>query len=88
MMITLIGFDMESFHYLLHLFTPVYKQGKPFMGADGFIIRKVILARGRPRLMIPADCLGLVMAWSRTRGSLMVLDLIFRITMSLVAKYI
>jgi hypothetical protein len=38
--------------------------------------------------MNPADCLGLVLAWSRTRGSLMVLQLIFGMTMSPVAKYL
>ena len=39
-------------------------------------------------MMNPADCLGLVLAWSRTRGSLMVLQLLFGMTMSLVAKYL
>jgi hypothetical protein len=68
-MITLTGFDMESIYYLLNLFAPVYEQYTPHMDKDGFIIRKVSLTRGRPRLMNPADCLGLVLAWSRTRGS-------------------
>ena len=39
-------------------------------------------------MMNPADCLGLVLAWSRTRGSLMVLQLLFGMTMSPVAKYL
>jgi hypothetical protein len=33
--INLTGFDMESFHYLLHLFAPVYELCTPFMDADG-----------------------------------------------------
>ncbi len=87
-MITLTGFDLPSFHYLANLFAPIYEQYTPYMDADGFIIRKVSLARGRPRMMNPADCLGLVLAWSRTRGSLMVLQLLFGMTMSPVAKYL
>jgi len=83
--ITLTGFDMESFYYLLNLFAPVYEQYTPHMNKEeGFIIRKVSLKRGRPRLMNPADCLGLVLAWSRTRGSLMVL--VFSMTMSPVSE--
>jgi hypothetical protein len=38
--------------------------------------------------MNPADCLGLVLAWSRTRGSMMVLQLIFGLTMTPVSKYL
>ena len=87
-MITQTGFDMPSFHFLLNLFTPVYDNYTPFVDKDGFIIQKVSLSRGRPRLMHPADCLGLVLAWSRTRGSLMVLQLIFGLTMTPVSKYL
>jgi hypothetical protein len=32
---------------------------------------------GRPRMIWPEDCPGIVLAWTRTRGSLMVLQLIF-----------
>ena len=39
-------------------------------------------------MMHPADCLGLILGWSRTRGSLMVLQLIFGLTMLPVAKYL
>ena len=35
------------------------------------------LTRGRPRLLASRDCLGLVLAWTRTRGSLMALQMIF-----------
>ena len=45
-MITLTGFDLPSFHCLANLFTPIYEQYTPYMDADGFIIRKVSLARG------------------------------------------
>jgi hypothetical protein len=87
-MITLTGFDLPSFHYLANLFAPIYEQYTPYMDGDGYIIRKVSMTRGRPRMMNPADCLGLVLAWSRTRGSLMVLQLLFGMTMSPVSKYL
>ena len=38
--------------------------------------------------MKPHDCLGLYLAWSRTRGSLMVLQLLFGMTYTAVSKYI
>ena len=87
-MITLTGFDLTSFHCLWNLFAPLYDNYSPFVDEDGYIIKKVSLSRGRPRLMHPADCLGLVLAWSRTRGSLMVLQLIFGLTMTPVSKYL
>jgi hypothetical protein len=87
-MITLTGFDLPSFRYLANLFAPLYEHYAPYMDANGFIIRKVSLTRGQPRMMNPANCLGLVLAWSRTRGSLMVLQLLFGMTMSPVAKYL
>ena len=38
--------------------------------------------------MKPEDCLGLYLAWTHTRGSLMVLQLLFAMTFTAVAKYI
>ena len=87
-MITLTGFDFRSFHHLLSLFAPLYDRYTPFVNADGFVIKKVSLSRGRPRLMHPSDCLGLILGWSRTRGSLMVLQLVFGMTMTPIAKYL
>jgi len=87
-MITLTGFDLNSFNFLLALFAPLYDKYTPFVDANGFIVRKISLTRGRPRMMHPADCLGLVLSWSRTRGSLMVLQLIFGLTMTPVGKYL
>jgi hypothetical protein len=87
-MITLTGFGMESFNYLVNLFAPVYDHYSPYVNKDGYIVRKKSLTKGRPRMLNPADCLGLVLAWSRTRGSLMVLQLLFGMTMSPVGKYL
>ena len=86
-MITLTGFDLPSFHYLANLFAPIYEQYTPYLDVDGYIVHKVSMTRGRPRMMNPADCLGLVLAWSKMRGSLMVLQLLFGMTMSPVSKY-
>ncbi len=79
---------MNSFNLLLAQFAPVYEQYTPFVDADGFIVRKISLTRGRPHMMHPADCLGYVLSWSRTHGSLMVLQLIFGLTMTPVGKYL
>lgn len=87
-MITLTGFNFCSFYHLLTLFAPLYDEYTPFINKDGFIVRKVSLSRGRPRMMHPADCLGLVLGWSRTQGSLMVLQLMFGLTMNPGAKYL
>jgi len=38
--------------------------------------------------MKPEDCLGLYLVWALTRGSLMVLQLLFGTTFTAVAKYI
>jgi len=86
-MITLTGFTCEAFEYVVGKFSPVYHEFTPFVDLNGFIIRKISKA-GRPRLMKAHDCLGLYLAWSRTRGSLMVLQLLLGMTYTAVAKYI
>ena len=59
----------------------------PFVDEDGFIVKK-IGNRGRPHTIQPEDCLGLRLAWTRTRWSMMVLQLFFGITVSPLAKYL
>ena len=86
-MITLTGFDFVSFEYLCNLFAPYYNDFSPWTDPEGYIVRKKT-KRGRPRLLSAEDCLGLVLAWTRTRGSLMALQLIFGMTMTPVGKYI
>ena len=44
--------------------------------------------RGRPRLISARDCLGLVLGWTRTRGSNMVLQIIFGMTSTSVSMYL
>ena len=86
-MITLTGFDVHSFHYLCSLFGPVYHSYSPFVNEDGYIVTKRSRA-GRPFQMRSKDCLGLVLAWTHTRGSLMALQLIFGIKMTPTANYL
>ena len=87
-MITLTSFDIPSFHYLCTLFAAYYNNFSPFLDLeDGHILKKGS-KRGRRRLMTAEDCFGLVLAWSRTRGSLMVLQLIIGMLMTPVAKYL
>ena len=86
-MITLTGFDVNSFHYLCSVFAPMCETYSPFVNKDGYIVKKRSRA-GRPRQMRSEDCLGLVLAWTRTRGSLMVLQLIFGTTMTPTCKYL
>ena len=86
-MITLTGFDMASFHYVCQLFAPLYDDCSPFIDEDGFIVKKKSKC-GRPRFMRAEDCLGMALAWSRNRGSLMALQLIFGTTMTPTSKYL
>jgi hypothetical protein len=74
-MITLTGFDMESFMYICALFRPLYNNYSPFIDENGYIVKKKT-KRGRPHLMKAEDCLGLVLAWTCSRGCLVSLQLI------------
>jgi hypothetical protein len=80
-MIALTGFDRATFNSLCEIFTPVFESYTPFVpsGVSCFECTKK-QNRGRPQMIWPEDGLGLVLAWTRTRGSLMVLQLIFGMT--------
>ena len=73
-MITLTGFDHATFNLLCEIFTPIFNSYTPFVptGVSCFEHTKE-QNRGRPWMIRPEDGLGLVLAWTRTRGSLMVL---------------
>ena len=87
LMITLTGFDVRTFHYLLALFAPVFEEYTPF-GDDNGYIQKKKTKRGRPRQIQAIDCLGLLLSWTRTRGSLMSLQLVFGMTHTPLGKYL
>jgi hypothetical protein len=88
-MITLTGFDCASFASLCVLFAPVFDSYTPFVpsGTSCFKWEK-LPNKGRKRKIRPEDCLGLVLAWTRTRGLLMALQLIFGMTYSNLNDYL
>jgi len=88
-LVTLTGFDHDTFSLLLSLFEPVYHRYSPGdSNDDGFIVRIRYPNHGRPRLMTAADCLGLNLAWTRLRGSSIALQLVFGMTGSRVSKWL
>jgi hypothetical protein len=86
-MITLTGLDFETFHWLCHRFAPLYDTHSPFLDADGMIVPITNFGKGRQRMMKAEDCLGLNLAWSRLRGSNVVLQMIFGLTGDPVSVY-
>ena len=77
-LVTLCGFDHQSFATINALFDVEYRQYSPFT-VNGQIRRRPLRNRRR-RLLSSIQCLGLVLAWTRTRGQYSVLQLIFGIT--------
>ena len=78
-LITLTGLDFDTFHWLERMFTPIHDNYSPWISPDGRIV-PVNNTRGRKRLMQGKDCLALSLAWTRTRGSNMALQIIFGLT--------
>jgi hypothetical protein len=77
-LVTLCGFDHQSFAAINALFDVKYRQYSPFT-LDGHI-RQLPLRNRRRCLLSSIQCLGLVLAWTRTQGHYSVLHLIFGIT--------
>lgn len=88
-LISLTGLDYKAFHYILQKFSPFYERYSPY-SHDGAIRRLPIrvIRRGRPRSMSAAQCLGLVLSWGRTRGSEMVLCMLFGVTGSVCSLFL
>jgi hypothetical protein len=76
--ITFTGLDFVSFQYLLAKFEPLYFSYSPY-SVNGKIVRmrEHVVTKGRPHPLGPADCLGLVLGYTRTRGSLYALQMVF-----------
>ena len=73
-----MGFDWESFDRPLKKFIPMFLEHMPF-DAFGMIVEFEYVCR-RKRGVQSADCLGLVLVWTQTRGALNVLQLVFGLT--------
>ena len=84
--ITMTGFDCKSFDRILEKFAPMFLGHTPF-NESGMII-EFEYVRGRKRKVQPADCLGLVLMWTRTRGPLNVLQLVFGLTYTNLCVYL
>jgi hypothetical protein len=74
----LTGFECASFAFLCEIFAPIFDSYTPFIptGKSCFE-RKKQKNKGMKRKIRPEDCLGLFLAWTRMRASLMALQLIF-----------
>jgi hypothetical protein len=82
----MMGFDCESFDPILEKFGPMYTGHTPF-DESGMIVEFEYVS-GRKRKVPPADCLGLVLVWTRTRGPLNVLQLVFGLTYTNLSVYL
>ncbi len=88
-MITLTGFDRATFVSLCEIFTPVFESYTPFVPSGVLCFERTKEQNwGRPRIVRPEDGLGLVLAWTRTRGLLMVLQLVFGMTYTNLNDYL
>jgi hypothetical protein len=77
-MIALTGFNHATYNFLCEIFTPIFNSYTPFVPTGVLCFERTKEQnRGRPRMIRLEDGLGLLLAWTRTRGSMMALQLIF-----------
>jgi hypothetical protein len=82
-LITLTGLDYRSFGYLLEKFSPLYFRYSPSSSNGKIVVLQNVGALGgRPRLLDPAGCLALILGYTRTRGSMSMLQMVFGLTNS------
>ncbi len=81
-----MGFNCESFDRLLDKFAPEFNGDTPF-DELGYIV-EFKYTQGWKREVQPADCLGLILVLTRTRGPLNVLQLVFGLTYSKLFIYL
>ncbi len=84
--------DFETFHFLVPAFKYFYDRYSPY-SKDGVIVALQLngddgVPKGQRRLLSAADSLGLVLKWTQTRGSTMVLELIFGMTQMSISNYL
>jgi hypothetical protein len=82
----MLGFNRASFDKFLKKFAPMFSGHTPF-DAIG-MIAEFVYTQGQKRVVQPKDCPGLVLVWTRTRGSLNVLQLAFGLTYSNLSVYL
>jgi hypothetical protein len=69
---TATGLDHPTFEYLLGKFQPIFDSTTPFGSDDERYIKTT--TRGRERIVLAMDCLGLVLVLTRTQGSFFIAD--------------
>ena len=73
-LITCTGFDNKTFKFIMELFAPVYLQFSPYLDRSksphALTIKKIVSKKGRPRMLDASLCLGLVLVYTRSCGSL------------------
>ncbi len=88
-MITLTGFNHATFDFLCEIFTPFFNLYTPFVPTGVLCFERTKEQnRGRPWMIRPEDGLGLVLAWTRTRGLMIALQLIFEMTYTNLDDYL
>jgi hypothetical protein len=78
-LITMCGLNHHSFSQLHDLFQPLFNVYSPY-SQKGRVIAPLEQPGGKPRLLSSVQCLGLALAWTRTRESYFVLQVIFGLT--------
>ena len=87
-LITLTGIDFATFDYLAPKFEGWYNRYTPWTDLVEGKIMPVEEKRGRKRLLHAMDCMALALAWTRTRGSTMILSMVFGMTSTPLSLYI
>ena len=85
-LITVTGVDHETFEYLLQKFKPYFDQFTPFGDMDDEIEKHKKL--GQRQAVTAVDGLGIVLAWTRTRGSVYFLQIQFGMSMTNLCMYL
>jgi hypothetical protein len=73
-MITYTGFGYDSFNLLLEFLEPKFHTLSPYSAND--TIKRTMVGKGRHRKITTIQCLGLVLAWSRSRGKFFIVIVI------------
>jgi hypothetical protein len=79
-------FHYKSFDKIIDKVAPMVSSHTPFNSS--WMIVNFEYIRGCKRNVQPADCLGLVLVWTQTRGALNVLQLVFGLTYSKLSVFL
>ena len=82
-LITVTGLSYHAFDYLVSKFTWYFDNYTPF---NGRVTKRAKF--GRRRRINAIDCLGLVLVWTRTKGSVYALQMTFGLSMTNLCEYL